>query len=453
MSVRGALWKSVTLLISFSFLIFPAKADPFVVPSRLRARVEFWRRVFTVHDNATVIFHHRDFPYVIFKIISLENYRSDPNLLSVVRTAIEKRYSLDIRQSMERLSRGDRPLTPLDQQIVKAMSFLGSGTEKYHRFLNEDLLRTQTGIRDKYGAAITRSGRYLPMMESIFRQYGLPVELTRLPFIESSFDYTAYSKVGAAGIWQFMPTTGRLYMTVNSLIDERRDPLSATHGAAKYLKSAYDRLDKWPLAVTSYNHGVAGVARRISEAGTDDLGAIIEDKNRRYFGFASTNFYPEFLAAVEIYRNWRKYFPHLRQSPPVRFFLRKLSHPVNVRDVERAYGKSKEDLRGVNYAINAAIWNGKYPIPAGYELKIPLAGRQTPAQFANVIPPRTVNKKAIVKKVTLSKNKKPVFYTVKKGDTITGIAKRFKKSGSDLMRLNGKRKGDLLRAGERLKVY
>lgn len=82
------------------------------------------------------------------------------------------------------------------------------------------------------------------------------------PFIESSFDYSAHSSVGAAGIWQFMPRTARVYkMAVGRYVDERRDPIKATRAAAKYLKTAYDALGSWPLAIVSYNHGVGGVRK------------------------------------------------------------------------------------------------------------------------------------------------------------------------------------------------
>src|SRR4029453_7063103 len=99
----------------------------------------------------------------------------------------------------------------------------------------------------------------------IFRDEGLPVELTRLPLIESCFDVEAYSKVGAAGIWQFMPATGRLYMEVSSSVDERRDPIPPPRAAARYLSRSYERLGNWPLAITSYNHGPNGMARAIGD--------------------------------------------------------------------------------------------------------------------------------------------------------------------------------------------
>jgi membrane-bound lytic murein transglycosylase D len=168
-------------------------------------------------------------------------------------------------------------------------------------------VRAQRGIMERFTNGLRTSRLYLPEMERIFRAEGLPVELTRLPLIESCFDVGAYSKVGAAGIWQFMPATARLYMEVNDAVDERRDPIASTYGAAQYLTRAYQRLGTWPLAITSYNHGQNGIARAIDEMGTTDIVRIIHYYDGPSFGFASRNFYAEFLAALDIEKHQEAY--------------------------------------------------------------------------------------------------------------------------------------------------
>src|SRR5205085_11537025 len=104
--------------------------------------------------------------------------------------------------------------------------------DKFLVAADEKHLRSQRGLRERFAEAIRVSRRYLPEMERIFRAEGLPVELTRLPLIESCFNLRAYSKVGAAGIWQFMPATGRLFMRVDNVVVERRDPIASTRAAA-----------------------------------------------------------------------------------------------------------------------------------------------------------------------------------------------------------------------------
>jgi membrane-bound lytic murein transglycosylase D len=168
-------------------------------------------------------------------------------------------------------------------------------------------------------------------MERIFRAEGLPLELTRLPLVESCFDVEAYSKVGAAGIWQFMPATGRLYaMDVNDSVDERRDPIASTRAAARFLRHNYEALeDSWPLAITAYNHGPAGIRRAISATGTTDIGVIVGRYDGPAFGFASRNFYAEFLAALDVDRHREAWFGKLDVHQP---------EPTRVIPLERSLG-------------------------------------------------------------------------------------------------------------------
>ena len=127
-----------------------------------------------------------------------------------------------------------------------------------------------------------------------------------MPHVESSFDVTAFSKAGAAGIWQFTRATGKKFLTVNKFLDERRDPIRASEAAAKLIKSNYERLGDWPMAVTAYNHGIAGVLRAKKEMGTYE--AVFENYSGRLFEFASRNFYSEFLAARHVAKNSRTVF-------------------------------------------------------------------------------------------------------------------------------------------------
>src|SRR5207237_4490387 len=132
-------------------------------------------------------------------------------------------------------------------------------------------------------------------------------EIALLPLVESSFENRARSNAGAAGIWQFTRGTGRLYLNVNRKLDERLDPARATWAAARLLHDNYNALGSWPLAITAYNHGRAGMQRAQNEIGSE-LTSIIERYDGPLFGYASMNFYSEFVAAVEVYVNYRQYF-------------------------------------------------------------------------------------------------------------------------------------------------
>ena len=153
-------------------------------------------------------------------------------------------------------------------------------------------------------------------MRREFRDRGLPEDLAYLPHVESSFNTHAYSKYGAAGMWQFMRATGRRFLKVNYVVDERLDPLTATRAAAQLLKDNHKLLGTWPLAITAYNHGEVGMQRAVRKMGTKDIVAIIERYKGRSFGFASRNFYPQFLAARRVARSWRAHFGMFRCRLP-----------------------------------------------------------------------------------------------------------------------------------------
>ena len=179
-------------------------------------------------------------------------------------------------------------------------------------------LRFQLGQSDRFRAGLIRSGTWKPYIHDVLAKRGLPLELAALPHVESSFDPTGYSKVGAAGMWQFMRSTGVRYMRIDHIVDERRDPFFSTDAAARLLADNYSVIQSWPLALTAYNHGLAGMRRAVQQQKTTDIATIVAKYQSRSFGFASRNFYTAFLAALEIDSNPERYFPNLKLDPPSR---------------------------------------------------------------------------------------------------------------------------------------
>jgi membrane-bound lytic murein transglycosylase D len=358
---------------------------PFAVPENLRERVDFWKDIFTKYGSAHSVIHHRDFPQIVFGVLDLSRERDAMSASSfdAYKTAVVKRTVENLEEQLLELSAGQSARTPFQERVLGELRRRRLPVSVLRDWVEQDLIRTQTGIRERYAEAVRRAWRYLPVMEQIFvSEYGLPKELTRIPFIESSFDYTAYSSVGAAGIWQFMPKTARAHrMVVGRHVDERRDPLKATRAAAEYLRSAYNSLGSWPLAITSYNHGVGGVRSKARKAGTYDLAAIIEDPSERYFGFASTNFYPEFLAAVEIFEDHQRYFPEVREEPPLRVVSYVMRGATSAPQLASRLGIPVEHLREANYGLLDSVWSGRASIPSGYTLRVPLEYRGRADQF------------------------------------------------------------------------
>jgi len=448
------------LIAVLFFSFFPADAvraapqsrshsSDFSVPAGLRPRVNFWINVFAKYGKNQVVFHHRNFPQAVFGTLdfSAEAETMGPVQLDVFRKQQVKNHTRRIQAALLELAQGHQPSDALERQVESAMRLVPGSHRKYREAANDqELIRSQTGIREKWAEAIKRASLYMHFIEEIFtRDYGLPVELTRLPFIESSFDYGAYSSVGAAGIWQLMPATARKYMTVSKLVDERRDVIASTRAAARYLQHAYTELGSWPLAITSYNHGVAGVKKRVREIGSSNIVYIVEHPTQRVFGFASANFYPEFLAALEVYEKRRQYFPEVREEDPLHLSEHRLSRAMSVSHVSRQLGVSQDSLRAVNFALSDAIWQGRYSIPAGYVLKVP--SRQ--AGLLDIL--NTPEPQPVKESGPAVSGQGSGYYKVKAGDTLYSIARKFGTSAAALQELNGL-KAARIRVGQVLKV-
>ncbi|MEY4670089.1 MAG: hypothetical protein RL518_2788 [Pseudomonadota bacterium] len=416
-----------------------AVTGPFQVPPKLRGRVDFWKDVFAKYGRNQVVIHHREFPQVVFGVLDFSSEAQTMNEVELERhkDRVEKETVLSMKQQIRQLIDGQDPSTPFQESFVEKMQMLPEPSRSYRRLLDEDLIRTQTGIRERYAQAISRAWKYIPVMEQIFTsEYGLPKELTRLPFIESSFDYTAYSSVGAAGIWQFMPRTARSHrMMVGRYVDERRDPIKATRGAAEYLRLAYQELGSWPLALTSYNHGVGGVRSKVRAAGTSNIADIIEHPSERFFGFASTNFYPEFLAAVEIFQEHDKYFPEVSEQPPLRLVAYPVRKPMSTSQAARQLGVPLESLKEANYALLDPVWKGNAKIPSGYVLQVPV---QYTNKMHEVRTPEPLRSRIVTTSTGEGK-----MYRVTRKDSLQSIAARFNTTSEQLARMNRLTSGDV----------
>lgn len=426
----------------------PSRSPAFRVPTKLRPRVDFWIDVFTRYGKNQAVIHHRHFPQARFDVMDFSDLEAQLNDVAYEKQRaklIDARIK-QIEGILLKFANGAAPEGVFEQQIWDAMELVPGGAGKFREAVKEEWVRSQTGIKEKYADALVRSGRYLPHIERIFvEEFGLPVELTRLPFIESSFDYRAYSNVGAAGIWQFMRNTGRIYLTINSAVDERRDVFEASRAAAQYLQSAYSRLGSWPLAITSYNHGVAGVARKVTQLGTNDISEVVEHPTERVFGFASANFYPEFLAALEVYAEHAKYFPGLQLESPLRLAFYRLKSPLSISYITRQLDIDVATLRSLNYAITEPVWRGAYKLPAGYTLKVPYEYGE---RLARLKTPESGSAKSAPAASSIYGG---VIYTVRKGDTLSGIARKYGTTVAQLRELNGI-SGNTVRAGQRIVV-
>ena len=250
-------------------------------------------------------------------------------------------------------------------------------------------VKTQRGIKEQFISGLRISGRYMVQMRQIFRDEGLPVELAYLPLVESSFNVRARSMAGAVGMWQFMPDTGKKLLRITDTVDERRDPLASTRAAARLLAENRKLLGNWPLAITAYNHGTEGIFRAIDIVGSRDLVEIIRRYQSPTFGFASKNFYAEFLAAVDIARNSEAHFPFLRLHTPLSLHEIEIKRPIPIHSLLKPAAVSQNDFFEWNPALNPTATT----IPAGYRVKLPpeKAGRFASSQRGNLDSPTKKN--------------------------------------------------------------
>ncbi len=328
---------------------------------RLRKNLAFWIDIYSKYESSQGVLHDSRYIDKIYAIVDLRRE-------SVTQA---KRHWREVLLSLHKKQGTQEPLTE-DEKKIQLMYLDVQDPDKFLTAAHRRRLRLQHGQRDRFREGLVQSGRYLTHMEAIFRAEGLPVELTRLPFVESSFNTRARSKVGASGIWQFMRSTGRLFLSIDERVDERNDPIRATEAAAKLLKLNYSSLQSWPLAITAYNHGRKGMMRAVRTAGTDNLGELVTVHRNRSFGFASSNFYTELLAAIEVEREAEKYFPGLVREPPMRVFETPIPHFVNLKRLSGFLNLPLKEIVRLNPGLAPEVLAGKKLFPAGYRLRLPM---------------------------------------------------------------------------------
>lgn len=416
----------------------PASASSELLPNppALEPRVEFWKRVFTevgtdggfVHDarNLALVYEVTRFP---------------PGASRGVEEARIRARREHYRALLRRLADGKREGLSAEERRILAL--FGEGASS--RTLREasEQVRFQRGQANKFRDGLVRMGRWEDYIRRVMVERGLPPELVALPHVESSFNPEAHSHAGASGIWQFTRPTGRIYMQVDHVVDERRDPFLATVAAARLLKANYEKTGSWPLAITAYNHGAGGMLRAIRTLGTRDIVTILDRYDGRAFGFASRNFYPEFLAALEIELDYERYFGPLRKDPPENPEILVLDHYYKAATLASAFGLSASALRRDNPALLGPIWSGQKYVPRGYGLRLPRDGSR---------PSGKVVLAGIPAGERFARQVEDRIYRVQRGDTLSRVAQRFGVRESELVQLNGLRDRHTIRVGQVLKL-
>ncbi len=359
----------------------------------------------------------------------------------------------------------------------------------------------QTTVKDRFGKWLARSGRYMPVMKGIFKEKGLPEDLVYLCLIESGFNPYAYSRSHAVGAWQFMKSTGRKYnLRADWWIDERRDPVKSTMAAAEYLQDLYNMFGSWPLAMASYNAGEGRVYRAMLKTKSEDFWELKESRHLRR---ETKNYVPKFMAATIIAKNPQAYGFDVELEKPLVYDEVEVTVPVDLRVVAKYLNTTYEELKLLNPELRRWTTPPHYKF---YTLKIPygtkelfalnydqitngqkttwdrhlvrkgetlsliakkygttveairevnrLAKRQTIREGTYLLIPVERNKVQISPALAENKgDRQEIPYRVRRGDSLWKISQEFNVSIQDIKEWNGIEDGELIKAGERLKLY
>ncbi len=431
LSVTGiVLW---VLLVAWVSAALSSPANPFPEYECIKPNIDFWRDVYTKYSTSQGVIHDSENLSVVYEVINLE----DTDRRGAARRNKDKikQVKRKYENILADLASGKSPSSAEGKRVS---ALFGPNPSKAVLREAKNNVRFQLGQKDKFREGLIRSGAYLEEIKKILRIYGVPEDLAYLPHVESSFNYKAYSKFGASGIWQFTHSTGRRFMAVDYTLDERRDPVHATHAAAKLLKENYEKLGDWPLAVTAYNHGANGMLKAKQAKGCYEK--IFKEYESRLFKFASRNFYSEFLAAKDVAQNYQQYFGNLKIDPPVRFHEVKLAGYVPVDDLIQYFKVDSDDFRLLNPALREPVYGGQKHVPKGYRVRLP--DHERVIKLAANIPDSLYERN----------QKRSNFYVVQRGDTAGKIARIHGIKLDDLILANQLNRRATVYVGQNLRI-
>jgi membrane-bound lytic murein transglycosylase D len=423
----------------------PMAANPdFPLSPGLVPMVEFWEAIYSRVSKDQVLFHDRERMDVVYELVQAPEAETGPeeianaNLLAGIRE--------HYRAILLALGEGFDPDT-LSGETRRVYELWGDGTSPGTFGWAADNVRWQRGLRERFIEGLAYSGRYQPYVEEVFREEGVPLELTFLPFVESMYNARAFSSAGAAGVWQFMPSTARLFMRVDGTLDERMDPIQAARAAARLLHRNYETLGTWPLAITAYNHGPYGMLNAVRVMGTRDIEKIVKGYDSRGFGFASRNFYAEFLAALEVRRNYTQHLGDVRLDPALEFDEVQMPTSGRLSTVAQALEIPVQALWDMNPAFTPRARSEDRAVPAGHQLRLPPGSAE---KWSAVLAALRGTSTVVADPPVASGG--DAWYVVRRGDTLGEIAERHGVALTALRGANGLTSGQHIRPGQRLRI-
>ncbi len=421
----------------------------FPCPPELRRRVDFWIEVFKGWSKEKAILHDPQVPERVYAVIDTGHgcSRKVSKRIKANRQAVSKSLkslASNLANKREIVDKRERHLLTL---------FPSKSAKRIRRAAKD--IRCQSGVRDSFIGGLKRFNQYSDLVDRVLVENNLPPEIRYLPFVESSYNPAAYSKAGAAGLWQIMPATARsLGLELNATVDERLDPEAATRAAAKYFLNATRSLGKLsrqkkpgitapeinPFVITSYNYGVNGMRRAIQKISPDFMQVLNRYKSAG-FQVAVKNFYASFLAARHVALNADRYFGSVVKARPVNYQTLVLKNATSLDRIKKVFGLTEAKLKPLNRPLTRFIWNGWRMIPAGYQLRLPKRQGQWKTELSQLA---TLAPEKIVPGTDR--------YKVRKGDTACGIARALRVNCSTLIKANRLGSRAVIRVGQKLVI-
>ena len=424
------------LLCILGLLGMAAQASELERPAGLEPEIGFWRSVFAEVSSSQALIHDDRYLSVVYEVIDLP-----PESSAAQRRSAADKAQARYRRALQHLAAGKRTgLSAIERRVLGLWPADVTNNELREA---SKRVRLQQGLSDRFRAGLQRSGQWRDYIRRQLRDEGVPEGLAALPHVESSFNPEARSHVGAAGLWQFTRSTGQRFMQVDHVVDGRRDPYLSSEAAARLLAYNYSILQSWPLAITAYNHGVAGMRRAVKTMGTEDIETIIRGYKGRAFGFASRNFYVAFLAALEVEQNAERYFGPVPRLEPRAELVVVLPDYIAVPTLADAFHVDMQTLQQYNPALLSPVWSGTKHVPRGFPLRVPLVdGDAAPAARLAAIPAQQ----------RYGEQTADMYHRVSRGDSLSGIAARYHTSITELVALNGLKDRHRIRIGQVLQL-
>lgn len=358
-----------TFIFYCTFVTFAHSEADFPMPQEIAANVKLWTNVYSRWGSQQAAIFDRNDMSIIYAIISLPKYNERSfglNQEQIIKAAVQE--IKDILHDFAALPpESEKGLWGYELDVFNALKNNHS-PNKYERW---DTVGYMQGMRERFEEAYRLSGAHSKHIEKRLTDNDLPKELLGLVFVESMFLNHARSKAGACGLWQLLRGTAKENIHVNKLVDERFDPILATEAAIDYLKSAYKKFRSWPLTITSYNYGRAGMQRALDAASTSSYAELVKNCQAPRFGFAARNYYPEFLAALQVYQNGERLFSGMSKEKAWNYDVYTLPFPIYFRSLA-SLSPLKDSLIRYNPALTREAKNGLEVLPEGFKLRIPL---------------------------------------------------------------------------------